>query len=156
MYSCYKDYFKAEGNSYIKHIIHFNCKCKEDHEIFVHFCSQHNFRNKIPTIADYAGTIRDRCYCARVHANEICQFCCQAMYTLNFTCHKNCVEDSKYFRDFLIKLKQFLWMIILKKYLVSLIFILRTIRLLLALITQSILFLLRLIKDLFFIDLTKK
>ena len=91
MCSCYKDQFKKERNSYIKHIIHFHCKCKEYHEIFVYFCSEHKFGSKIPTIANYTGTIRDKCYCARVLANEICQFCCQVRYTLNFTCHKTYV-----------------------------------------------------------------
>ena len=42
MCPCYKDYFKEKGRSYIKHLIDFHCKCKEDdHEIFVHFCSSH-------------------------------------------------------------------------------------------------------------------
>lgn len=84
-----------------------NCKCKEEPEIFVHFCSQHYFGNRMPAIADYSGTIRDKCYCAKVHANEICQFCCQVRYILNFTCHKIYVEETKYFRDFLMKHKAF-------------------------------------------------
>ena len=132
MCTCYKNLFQSEGASYFQHIIHFNCKCKVEHAIFVHFCSRHYFGNKRPTIADYSETIRDKCYWDKAHANEICHFCCQVRYFLNFACHTICVEDPKSLKIFWWKIKQFLWMIIKKKQFVSLIFILKKILFLLA------------------------
>ena len=45
--------------------------------------------------------LEKKCFCDKVHANEICQYCISIRYSLNFLCHKICVEDSEYFRDFL-------------------------------------------------------
>ena len=105
MCPCYKDYFKAEGHPYIKHIIYFHCKYDQDHKNFVHFYSSHSFGTTIPAITGYTGTIKKKCFCDKEHANSICQYCCSIRYSLNFLCHKICVEDSGYFRDFLKKHK---------------------------------------------------
>ena len=100
---CNKINYKSEDNPYVKRIIHFTCKCDKVHELFVYFCDLRPFGNKIPTIADYTGTIRDKCYCSKLIASEICQLCTQVGYVLNFTCHKICVEDPKTIREFLKK-----------------------------------------------------
>ena len=54
----YKDYFKAEGHPYVKHITHFHCKCDQEHKHFVHFCGSHPFGTRMPAVTDHTGTIR--------------------------------------------------------------------------------------------------
>ena len=100
-----KNAYKSEDNPYVKHLIHFTCKCPKDHEIFNHFFDLHSFGNKIPQIRDYTGTIRDKCYCSKLTYSDIWLFCTQVSYVLNFACHKICIEDTKDIRNFLEKNK---------------------------------------------------
>ena len=104
MCPCYKDYFKSEAHPYIKHFINFHSRCDHGHTIYVHFCSSQLFGTSLTT-ADHTGTIRKKCFCNMKHANIICQYCCSIRYSLNFLCHKICVEDCEYLRDFLKKHK---------------------------------------------------
>ena len=97
MCPCYKDYFKAEGHPYLKHLIHFHSKCDQDHEIFVHFCEMHPFSTTLTPVT----VTRKKCFCDIEDANTLCQYCCSVRHSLNFPCHKICVEDSEYFREFL-------------------------------------------------------
>ena len=59
----------------------------------------------MPTIFDYAGAQRKKCFCSIEHANHFLQNCCSVRYSLNFLCPKICVQDSEYFKDFLKKNK---------------------------------------------------
>ena len=100
MCPCYKDYFKEKGRSYIKHLIDFHCKCKEDdHEIFVHFCSSHPWVSTILSIPDSNGDFQRKCFCRSQHANEICQHCIAVRYSLNFQCHKICIDKPGPFKN---------------------------------------------------------
>lgn len=86
---------------YIKHIIHFHCKCDQDNEIFVYFCSSHPFGTSMAAVTDHTGSIQKKYFCYKEHANSFCQYCCSIRYSKSFCCHKLCVEDYEYFRDFL-------------------------------------------------------
>ena len=99
MCPCYKDYFKDGGHPYIKHLIHFHCKCKEDdYEIFVHFCSLHPWGTTILSMTDSNGNFQKKCFCRSQHANEICQHCIAVRYSLNFRCHKICIDKPRIFQ----------------------------------------------------------
>ena len=100
MCSCYKDCFKAEGHSYLKHLIHFHSKCDQDHEIFFHFCEMHSFGATLQDVFDCTGTTKKKCFCDIEHADTVFQYCCSVRCSLNFRYHKICVEDSEYFRVF--------------------------------------------------------
>ena len=100
MCSCYKDYFKDEGHPYIKHLIHFHCKCEEnDHEIFVHFCSMHPWGATILSIIGSNGDVQKKCFHRSQHVNEICQHCIALRYSLNFRCHKICLDKPDSFKN---------------------------------------------------------
>ena len=74
MYPCYIDYFKKEGHSFIKHLIHFHCKCKVgDHKIFVHFWGSHPWGTAILSITDHAAVIQKKYFCEKELANCICE-----------------------------------------------------------------------------------
>ena len=105
MCPCYKDNFKEEGNDYKKYFIHFHSRYDKKHEHFIYFCGRHPFDTNIPIIANHAETIMDKCFCKIEHANQVCEFCCSVGYSLNFFCHKFCVEDSEYFIESLNKHK---------------------------------------------------
>ena len=106
MCSCHIDYFKEEGHSYIKHLIHFHCKCKEDdHEIYVHFCGSHPWGTRILSVTDHAGVNLKKYFCKKELANCICEHCISVRYSLNFLCHKICVDKTKFFKEYLKKIK---------------------------------------------------
>ena len=60
MCPCYKDCFKAEGHSYLKHLIHFHSKCDQDHEIFVHFFEMHPFGATLADAFDRTEIIKKK------------------------------------------------------------------------------------------------
>lgn len=90
---CYKDYFLEANHPYNKHLTHSHCKCEEKHdEIFVHFCKSLPFGITITYVTDPDDVVEKKCFCERKRANEICQLCIVIRHTLNFKCHKLCLE----------------------------------------------------------------
>ena len=47
MCPCYNKNAHDEGNSYVKNLYHFYCKCKDDHKHFVHNCKYHRYISKM-------------------------------------------------------------------------------------------------------------
>ena len=72
---CYKKEFQTAGNTYIKKLIHFHCKYKEKHLIYVLFCKDHTF-----------GVTFEA-------SHEVCSFCLTVRYLLNFKCFKIFMEN---------------------------------------------------------------
>ena len=108
MCPCYKENFQSEGNVWIKHLINFHCKWPAEHEHFVHFCEYHPFGKSTPSIRDYTGTDRTKCFCSILNDTEICHFCVTVSYTLNFNTYKFCLDDSDFTRNFLKEKNVFL------------------------------------------------
>lgn len=80
MCPCRKDYFQDSEVKYLKHFIHFHCKCEtEDHEYFVNFWSSHPYGTTIPQVVDN-DIVQKKCYCKIIHANTFCEFCSQVSY----------------------------------------------------------------------------
>ena len=52
---------------------------------------------------DNEGVLQKKCFCKKEHANSIDQHCIAIRYSLNFRCHKFCVE-KQYFKEHLSKL----------------------------------------------------
>ena len=71
MCPCYRENFQSEGNFWIKDLINFHCKCPAEHEHLVHFCEHHPFGKSIPSIRDYTGTEKTKCFCSIIYATEI-------------------------------------------------------------------------------------
>ena len=82
----YLDKFNSEGNEYVKRLIHFHCKCADDHLLYVLFCKEHPYGS--PSVPG----MQNECKCATTFANDICDFCIQVKYLLNFKCYKLCLE----------------------------------------------------------------
>ena len=83
MCECYYEQFSSKGHEYVKKIIHFYCKCKEKHLIYVLTCGKHPYiGNPIPQMTG------KKCTCATTCSYEICEFCCSGRYLLNFRCFK--------------------------------------------------------------------
>ena len=88
MCECVKKNFQSESCKYIKKIIHYHCKCKEKHLYFTIFCKEHPFR------ANFSSNQEERkCTCTVKLSQEVCQFCCNIRYLLNFKYFKICVEQ---------------------------------------------------------------
>ena len=83
MCKCYFDKFNSE---YVKKLINFHCKCKDDHLIYVLFCKEH------PYGSSPVPGMKENCECATAFANDICDFCIQVKHLLNFKCYKFCLE----------------------------------------------------------------
>ena len=86
MCKCFFDKFNSEGNEYVKKLINFRCKCKNDHLIYVLFCKEH------PYVSSPIPRMKEKCECATAFANDICDFCIQVKYLLYFKCYKFCLE----------------------------------------------------------------
>ena len=85
MCKCKVDKFKSEGNKYMKKLINFKCKCKDDHVLLILFCENHPYV--------YIQVLEERkCLCTSVSANNICNFCIHVKYLLNFKCYKLCLK----------------------------------------------------------------
>ena len=52
-------------------------------------------------VTEDKGEFQKNCFCHKEHVNSICQYCISIRSSLNFLCHKICVEDNEYFRNFL-------------------------------------------------------
>ena len=86
---CYKKEFQAAGNTYIKKLIHFHCKYKEKHLIYVLFCKDHPFG------VTYEASIDEKvsCKCKSGLSHEVCSFCLTVRYLLSFKCFKIFIEN---------------------------------------------------------------
>lgn len=69
-----------------KQCIHVHCNCEDEHEIFALTCVEHPFLfNTLPEM-------HHKCYCKNLEPFEICNFCVERRYLLNFLCVKFCFE----------------------------------------------------------------
>ena len=84
--SCSVEQFNQGQNEYVKKLQHFHCQCNDSHFSFVHTCKNH------PFIASRIPEMELRCTCAICGPNEICNFCVQVKYLLNFRAYKLCVK----------------------------------------------------------------
>ena len=98
---CYKEKFDSEENDYIKKAIHFHCRGKDKHRVYVMFCKDH------PYGGNFNYQIIERKYlCANAH---ICQFCFNLRYLLNFKCFKIFKENNipSSFQNELVTIRQY-------------------------------------------------
>ena len=83
MCSCWVEKFHSEGNEYVKKLTHFHCKCKQKHLLYVLLCNKHPYgAGFIPQME------KKKCTCATAFALDICDFCVQVKYLLNFKSYK--------------------------------------------------------------------
>ena len=68
---CCLDKFNSEGNKYVKKLIHFHCKCADDHLLYILFRKEHPYGS--PSVPG----MQNECKCATAFANDICDFCIQ-------------------------------------------------------------------------------
>ena len=80
MCSCYVQKFHSDRNDYVKKLTHFHCKCEKEHLLFILFCGKHP-HGSLPTS-------EKECTCATTSTNNVCDFCVQIKYLLNFKCYK--------------------------------------------------------------------
>lgn len=138
MCHCYKDYFKDEGHPFLKHIIHFHCKCEDkDH---MDPCP---WGTTILNMDDNEGVLQKNVSVKK------------SMLILLANIVKFCVE-KQYFKEHLSNLGTILLDDYLKE-IVILFFILKIIGLReVWTIQMSLKYLLQLTVDLFYLDLKKK
>ena len=58
----------------------------------MHFCGPHPYGTTISYVTDANDVAEKKCFCKKNSANELCQFCIAIRYSLNFACHKICLE----------------------------------------------------------------
>ena len=87
MCECFYQIFQSKGGSYEKKYLHFHCKCKEKHVLFVLFCDWHSYGTN--SNQEMTG---QKCTCAGLTHDEISGFCIHVWYILNFRCLKLCVK----------------------------------------------------------------
>ena len=101
--SCFVQSFHKEGNEYLKKLCHFYCHCKEEHEYFVYICKGHPFINK------RMGGMQHKWTCKILGSYEICNFCVQVKYLINFRAYKICMRTiPKNMQQHLVPLDDFL------------------------------------------------
>ena len=101
--SCYVEVFHQEGNAYIKKLCHFYCHCKEEHVYYVHTCTCH------PLVHRRMQGMHEKCSCKFLGPYEVCNFCVQVTYLLNFRAYKICMKKRpKNVRKNLVSLDIFL------------------------------------------------
>ena len=83
---CYAEKFHEEENEYEKKLHRFLCKCKDKHLIFILICEKH------PYVADKISNMEPRCTCPILDPHEICNFCVEVRYRLNFRAFKFCLK----------------------------------------------------------------
>ena len=88
MCGCYKEKFNSEGNDYIKKEVHFLCHCKDKHRMYVLFWKDHPYESNF----NYQ-MIERKCLCANGLSDEVCQFCFNVTYLLNFKCFRICMGN---------------------------------------------------------------
>ena len=84
--SCYIQKFYSEGNDYVKKLTHSHCKCEEKHLLYVLFWEKH------PQGSLSTPEMEKECTCVAASANDVCDFCVQIKYLLNFKYYKLCLE----------------------------------------------------------------
>ena len=86
MCSCFVKKFHSEGNDYVKKLCHFKCKCNDSH-IYIVSCNEH------PYVAAKIPEMDPGCNCSSIDdALEICNYCSQVRYLLNFRAYKLCCK----------------------------------------------------------------
>ena len=85
---CYKEKCDSEENDYIKKAIHFHCRYKDKHQMYVLFGKDHPYGGNFSY-----QMVNRKCLCANGLSHEICQFCFNVRYLLNFKCFKVCMEN---------------------------------------------------------------
>ena len=70
----------------MKKLTHFHCNCADEHLLYVLFCKEHLYGS--PSVPG----MQKKCKCSAAFANDICDFCIQVKYLLNFKCYKFCLE----------------------------------------------------------------
>ena len=86
MSNCFVQGFYEEGNEYVKKLCQFYCHCKEKHEYFVDTCKGHPFIDK------KMDKMQHKCTCKILGSYEICKFCVQVKYLINFRAYKICTR----------------------------------------------------------------
>ena len=86
MCSCFVEKFHSEGNEYVKKLFHFKCKCNDSHIIYNLSCNEH------PYVAAKIPEMDLGCNCPSIDALEICNYCRQVRYLLNFRAYKLCLK----------------------------------------------------------------
>ena len=115
MCPCYVGYFHEEGNEYVKKLCHFYCKCKDDHQYFVHTCKSHL------CIYKRLDGMQLNCTCKDLGPYEIFNFWVQLKYLINFRVYKICMKNipanisqhlvplNNYLKNELTKCEQFFY-----------------------------------------------
>ena len=83
MCSCNAQKFQDEGNEYVKKLLHFHFHCQDCYFFYVYTWKWHPF---------VAARIPEMDLCANIGLQEICNFCVQIRYLLNFTACKLCLK----------------------------------------------------------------
>ena len=103
MCECYNEKFNSEGSAYIKKVTHFHCKCKDKHRLYVLFCEDHPYGGNF----NFQMTER-KCLCATHLSHEVCQFCFNVRYLLNYKCFEICMEKIPLsFENELVTIRQY-------------------------------------------------
>ena len=103
MCECYNEKFNSEGSAYIKKVTHFYCKCKDKHRLYVLFCEDHPYGDNF----NFQMTER-KSLCATHLSHEVCQFCFNVRYLLNYKCFEICMEKIPLsFENELVTIRQY-------------------------------------------------
>ena len=103
MCSCNVGEFHREENEYIKKICHFYCHCRDEHETFVYTCKAHAF------IATRVEGMDFQHRCEKRDSSQVCDFCIQVKYLLNFRAYKICLKKiPEKFQQHLVSLDKYL------------------------------------------------
>ena len=86
MCTCYVEKFHAEDNEYVKRLVHFHCKWRDKHILYVLFYDKH------PYGAPPIPQMEKSCMCATSVAQDVLAFCDQVEHLLNFRAYKLCMK----------------------------------------------------------------
>ena len=90
MCRCYKEEFLDDGYEYKKKIIHFHCKCDDEHSsYYVLFCKEHPYG---AAFGLFAPRGEKSCQCKKCLDHQICTFYSSVKYLLNCKSFKVCVD----------------------------------------------------------------
>ena len=84
--SCFVEKFHNEDHEYVKKLCHFRCKCNDSHIVYIFSCEKH------PYVASKIPEMDPNCKCQSIDALEICNFCRQVRYLLNFRAFMFCLK----------------------------------------------------------------
>ena len=92
-----------EGNSYVKKLCHFYCKSTNDHDHILFILV------RSPLYVQNAGRNAKNCSCKNIGPFDICKFCVQIKYLLNFRINQLCVKSiTENITPHLVPLNQYL------------------------------------------------